>query len=204
MYGPDLDNYSYACLLLLQGQLLVERTDMCCCALQYLFYLDLIFPSSLWQIAGVLSTFCVQVFDDLTRQACVSAMQPHDTAKLPLTFVNCESFFCILACAQLNMFAPTLWKLSDTTYQDNYGNIEGVLSIDSLCIPELRAPAQPYRPSDVARLFGHTCRPRPFSLPAVNSKGLRSPELLTASRSCSSRQWSTHLLQNSFVLLKVH
>lgn len=75
MYRPDLDNYSYACLLLLQGQLLVEGTDMCCCALQYLFNLDLIFASSLWQIGGILSTFCVKVFDDLARQSCVKAMQ---------------------------------------------------------------------------------------------------------------------------------
>lgn len=75
MCRPDLDNYSHACLLLLQGQLLVEGTDMCCCALQYLFNLNLILASSLWQIAGILSTFCVEVFDDLTGQSCVKTMQ---------------------------------------------------------------------------------------------------------------------------------
>ena len=65
--GPDLDNPSYACLLLLQGQLLVEGTYMRCCALQYLLNLDLIFASSLWQVAGIFRTFCVQMFDDLIK-----------------------------------------------------------------------------------------------------------------------------------------
>lgn len=62
---PDLDNYSYACLLLLQGQLLVEGTHMCHCGLQYLLYLNLILASGLWQVAGIFSTFCVEVLDDL-------------------------------------------------------------------------------------------------------------------------------------------
>lgn len=80
--GPDLDNYSYACLLLLQGQLLVEGTNMRCCALQYLLNLDLILASSLWQVDGIFRTFCVQVFDDLIRQSCVRAMQTQSNQQI--------------------------------------------------------------------------------------------------------------------------
>lgn len=80
--GPDLDNPSYACLLLLQGQLLVEGTNMCCCALQYLLNLDLILASSLWQVDGIFRTFCVQVFDDLIRQSCVRAMQTQSNQQI--------------------------------------------------------------------------------------------------------------------------
>ena len=70
--GPNLDNYSYASLLLLQSQLPVEGTHTCYCALQYLFNLNLILSSSLWQVADIFGTFRVEVLDDLHRQSYVS------------------------------------------------------------------------------------------------------------------------------------